>query len=115
MQSGLRHHVTAPVGTGDVENPSATAEGENPVCGDRLRMAASIVDGRILALRFRATACPACVAVASVAVAVYEGHAVPSGPPFVKLRSEIERLGGLSRFEQHGLALVEQVLHEVLC
>jgi len=50
-----------------------------------------------------------------VAVAVYEGHAVPSGPPFVKLRSEIERLGGLSRFEQHGLALVEQVLHEVLC
>ena len=114
MRPDLRCYVTTPVGIGDLANASATAEGDNPVCGDRLRFAARLADGRVTGLRFRATACPACMAVASVAVVVYEGQERPEGPPYASLRAEIERLGGLSRCEQHALALVEQVLSQVL-
>ncbi|MEZ5988573.1 MAG: hypothetical protein R3F30_05530 [Planctomycetota bacterium] len=35
---GLSRFVVAPVGLGDLADAEASAEGENPVCGDRLRI-----------------------------------------------------------------------------
>jgi nitrogen fixation NifU-like protein len=110
----LRALVTAPIGQGDLDGATHAAEGDNPVCGDRLRVQARVEGGRLVALRFRATACPASIAVASCAVRVLEGKSLPLRPPFAALRAEVERLGGLSPFERHALALVEDVLARAL-
>lgn len=110
MRPELRKLVTSPIGQGDLAAATVSAEGENPVCGDRLRFAIRIEDGRIAELRFRATACPATIAVASCAVSVLGGSPVPLSSPIETLRNEVQRRGGLSRFEQHALALVEDVL-----
>lgn len=110
MGPELRKLVTAPLGAGGLDRPTHAAEGENPACGDKLRFEARCSERRIEDLAFRASACPACMAVASLAVRVYSGREQPAGPRLDVLREEVERLGGLSRFEQHALALVEEVL-----
>ena len=102
--------VKHPVGAGELDGPSAAAERDNPVCGDKLRLTVRVAHGRLTELAFRATACPATVAVASCAVRVLAGKPLPDGPPFATLRGEVARLGGLSSFEQHALALVESAL-----
>ncbi len=114
MGPELKRLVTSPVGFAEISPIDARAEGTNPVCGDKLAFGAQLAQGRLSRLVFQATACPACLAVASCAVEVYEGQQAPKGPPFTLLRSEVERLGGLSNFEGHALKLVEAVLSEVL-
>lgn len=84
------------------------------MCGDKLRFCLRRESGGGLTLRFLATACPATIAVASLAVQVYSGQPRPDGPPFVALRERIQALGGLSNFEGHALTLVEEVLAKVL-
>jgi nitrogen fixation NifU-like protein len=106
--------VTAPIGQGTLAEPAASAAGDNPVCGDRLRFQVELDQGRIALLRFQATACPACIAVASCAVEALQGATIPAGPPYPGLRALVAQRGGLSRFEQHALALVEEVLGRLL-
>lgn len=114
MKAPLKAHATDPRGMGALANATHAASGENPVCGDRLRFEARVdTAGRVEALGFRATACPACVAVASCAVEVLPGTALPIESPAQRLRARIEELGGLSSFEGHALALVEDVLRQL--
>ncbi|MDP6423867.1 MAG: iron-sulfur cluster assembly scaffold protein [Planctomycetota bacterium] len=110
MKPGLKELVTAPIGQGALTMPTAAASGENPVCGDRLTFELRVDGANVEELAFRATACPACIAVASCAVSVLVDHRMPESPPFERLRDEVDRRGGLSRFEQHAIALVEDVL-----
>ena len=86
------------------------AAGENPVCGDRIAIAAGVEAGRIERLCFRATACPACVAVASCASIAFEGAPFPLQAASARLRREVEVRGGLTRFEEHAFELVTEVL-----
>ncbi len=110
MNAELAALVHEPIGQGPLEDATHTSDGENPVCGDRLRFEARLTGQRIESLRFRATACPACIATASCAVRVLEGREVPVAKPIALLRAELARCGGLSAFEQHALALVEDVV-----
>lgn len=114
MGPELKKLVSSPKGMGSLPKISGSAQGENPVCGDKLSIEVLVAATQIQALSFRATACPACIAVASCASQVYSLAALPSGPPYAALRREVDRLGGLSRFEGHALDLVEDVLSRAL-
>ena len=50
-------HFQNPRNTGDIPDPDATAQIENPACGDILKLTLRIVDGRIHDIRFRAKGC----------------------------------------------------------
>jgi nitrogen fixation NifU-like protein len=65
--STIAEHFRRPRNQGSLPNASASAEGVNPLCGDRVRMAL-IVDARgvISEARFVANACAICVAAASL-------------------------------------------------
>lgn len=110
MGPELRALVTEPVGQGDLAGATHGAGGENPVCGDKLSFALRVAAGRIEDLAFRATACPACIAVASCAVESLRGGPFPLRAPIEPLRLLVAQRGGLSGFEGHALALVEDVL-----
>lgn len=60
-------HFRRPRNYGPLPNASAEAEGVNPLCGDRVRVAVLVDDERMISdARFTANACAICVAAASL-------------------------------------------------
>jgi nitrogen fixation NifU-like protein len=59
-------HFRAPHNAGDLPDATATVEVTNPVCGDVLRLAVRIENGRVVAARFKAQGCVAAIACSSV-------------------------------------------------
>ena len=72
----LLDHFQNPRNAGDVAGADATAEIENPVCGDVLRLTLKIEDGRIAAVGFKAKGCVPSMACASALTEMIAGRAV---------------------------------------
>jgi len=59
-------HFRHPRNRGPLDDATASAEGANPLCGDRIRVQVRVADGTIDDARFTADACAICIASASV-------------------------------------------------
>lgn len=59
-------HFRRPRNRGPLAGASISAEGANPLCGDRIRVELQVRDGAIIAAGFTADACAICIASASV-------------------------------------------------
>ena len=59
---------------GTMPDADATAEGFNPLCGDRIRFEILVRDGRIVAARYRGDACAICLAAADLLAERVEGR-----------------------------------------
>ncbi len=59
-------HFRHPRNRGPLDAATASAEGANPLCGDRIRVQVRVVDGVVDDARFTADACAICIASASV-------------------------------------------------
>jgi nitrogen fixation NifU-like protein len=65
--SKIAEHFRRPRNQGPLPNASASAEGVNPLCGDRVRVLVAVdAHGTITEARFVANACAICVAAASL-------------------------------------------------
>ena len=77
MSSGysatILEHFRRPQRRGALAAPDATAEGVNPLCGDRVRVELAIADERVTSARFVAEACAIAVAATSVLLGRVEG------------------------------------------
>lgn len=62
----LLAHARAPRHAALPAEPTVRARAANPLCGDEIEVGATIVDGRLAALGFHASACAICVASASI-------------------------------------------------
>ena len=58
-------HFRNPRNAGELPNADATLEVTNPVCGDVLKLAARVADGRIVEARFLCRGCTTAIACAS--------------------------------------------------
>jgi molybdenum cofactor cytidylyltransferase len=67
-QGAILEHFRRPRNYGSLPNAAAEAEGSNPLCGDRVRVAIALdaTGERIETARFTANACAICIASASV-------------------------------------------------
>jgi nitrogen fixation protein NifU and related proteins len=81
-------HFSNPRSLGPMAHPDATAEVASPCCGDRLRLEARIVDGRVAACAFLAYGCAPAIAVGSLLTEAVAGRA----------------LGDLAGFDEAGVA-----------
>lgn len=70
-------HFRHPRNRGPLSDAHASAEGANPLCGDRIRIQLRAVDGAITDARFTADACALCVASASLLTEHIRGMRVP--------------------------------------
>lgn len=61
----LLDHFQNPRNAGEVPDADATAEIENPACGDVLRLSLKVKSGRIAEIRFKAKGCVPSMACAS--------------------------------------------------
>jgi nitrogen fixation NifU-like protein len=109
-------HFKNPRHAGELADATAVVEVTNPVCGDILRLAARVADGRVVEARFKAQGCVTAIACSSWLAEWLHGKTL------AELRrltaSQIsEALGGLPPATAHGSELasdaVETLLREI--
>jgi nitrogen fixation protein NifU and related proteins len=106
-------HFQNPRNTGEVADADATAEIENPACGDVLRLSMKVSQGRITAVRFKAKGCVASVACASALTELVMDKTLEE---VRSLRREavIAAVGGLPRASTHAAQLALDALFAAL-
>src|SRR5438552_16367755 len=97
-------HFRNPRNAGELPGATATVEVSNPVCGDILKLAARIVDGRIEEVRFLCRGCTTSIACASALTERLSGLPL-SEARSISAESLSEALGQLPLSTVHGAQL----------
>jgi nitrogen fixation protein NifU and related proteins len=106
-------HFQNPRNFGDLPDATATVDVTNPVCGDDMRLAVRVENGRIAAAKFRTRGCRAAIAASSVLTELIVGKAV--GDIRAITAEQISNaLGGLPPATRHGSQLAEDALDAIL-
>jgi nitrogen fixation protein NifU and related proteins len=113
MSPQLLEHFTNPRNVGELLPPAVTVEVSHPICGDILRLSASINNGRIAHSRFKVRGCTASIASGSALTEVIAGC---DKPALAKLTaSDIEHaVGGLSNESKHAAVLCIDAVRALL-
>jgi len=72
----IRERWRRPRHRGDLPGASAVAEDVNPLCGDRVRLAVQVIDGKVAAARFIGDSCAICTASADVVIDLAIGRSI---------------------------------------
>ena len=72
-QEVILHHSKSPRNFGVLENANRSADGHNPLCGDKLRLTLIVEDGRVKDLRFSGEGCAISTASSSVMTDLLKG------------------------------------------
>jgi len=109
----FKAHLLNPQRAGELPDATVVVEETNPVCGDRLRLALRLRDGRIEAARFLAYGCPPTLACGSMLTDMIEGKDMEEAARIT--RQEIIRaVEGLPTRKQHAAALAIETLRAAL-
>jgi len=105
----LLDHFQHPRNAGEVVNPDASAQVENPACGDILKLSLKVVGGHIAEIRFHAKGCVPAMACASALTELVQGKKVEEAG---KLRREelVRAVGGLPHASIHSSHLAMDAL-----
>jgi nitrogen fixation protein NifU and related proteins len=109
----LLDHFQNPRNAGDLREPDATAEVENPVCGDVIRLSLIMNGGRIAEVRFKAQGCvPAMACGSALTELVLEKTPVEARN--IRREDLIAAVGGLPPASSHAAQLALDVLSAAL-
>lgn len=109
----LLDHFEHPRNAGELPAPTASAQLENPVCGDVLQLTLRIKDGSITEARFRAKGCVAAIACGSLLTELIVNQTVTRAKNLN--REELSAgLGGLNPESNHAAALAIDTLRAAL-
>lgn len=75
-QEVILDHNKRPRNRGRLDSPTHSADGDNPLCGDRLKLYLKVQDGRIVEARFEGMGCAISTASASLMTEVIVGRTV---------------------------------------
>ena len=105
----LLNHFQNPRNVGDIVDPDARAESENPACGDRLRLTFRISGDRIVRAQFKAKGCVAAIACGSALTELVAGKTLKEA---LRLRREdvSDAVGGLPQASVHAAQLALDAL-----
>lgn len=106
-------HFENPRNPGDIEQPDASAQLENPACGDVLKLSVKVASGRIAEIRFRAKGCVSAMACGSLLTELVHGKTVCEARG---LRREelVQAIGGLPEASTHASHLAMDALSAIL-
>ncbi len=109
----LLEHFNHPRNVGEIPDSSVVVEASNPVCGDLMKLWATVHDGKIQSVKFKAAGC-----VPSVACGSWLTEAILSKSPAelsALTSGEIEAgLGGLPPASRHAAVLAVDALKRLL-
>jgi nitrogen fixation NifU-like protein len=109
----LLDHFQNPRNPGEIPGADATAEIENPACGDVLRLTLKIKAGRIAEIRFKAKGCVPSMACASALTELVEGRTLAETRALQRDRL-IAAVGGLPQASTHAAQLALDALFAAL-
>ncbi len=96
-QEVILDHNKAPRNFGPLENQNRSAEGYNPLCGDRLRLDVAMQDDVISEVRFEASGCAISTASASIMTEAVQGMSIEEAEAlFEKFHRMVVRDGAVS-------------------
>ena len=109
----LLDHFQNPRNAGEVANPDASVQIENPACGDILKLTMRITNGRIAEIRFLAKGCVPAMACGSLLTELVQGKSIEEAR---KLRREelVRSIGGLPEASTHASHLAMDALAAAL-
>lgn len=106
-------HFEHPRNVGDLPDPDAVASLEHPVCGDIMKLAIKLDDGRISQIRYRTRGCVASIAAGSCLTEMIEGKSLEEAAALTR-EQLAEALGGLTNASVHASHLAIDVMQQVL-
>jgi nitrogen fixation NifU-like protein len=109
----LLDHFQNPRNPGEVENPDAVAQQENPVCGDVLRLTARIAEGRIADIRFKAKGCVPAMACGSAVTELVRGRSLAQARA-VGQEELVAAVGAIPDASAHAVHLAIETLRVLL-
>jgi nitrogen fixation NifU-like protein len=102
-------HFQHPRNAGEVANPDASVQLENPACGDVLKLTLKVTHGRITEIRFLAQGCVPAMACASLLTELVQGRTIAEARGL--RREELVRaVGGLPKASLHASHLAMDAL-----
>ena len=109
----LLDHFQNPRNPGEVPDADATAQIENPACGDVLRLTLKISSGRITEIRFKAKGCVPSMACASALTELVAGRTADESR-VLQRETLIAAVGGLPQASTHAAQLALDALQAAL-
>jgi nitrogen fixation NifU-like protein len=105
----LLDHFQNPRNPGEVANPDATVQLENPACGDILKLSLKVANGHVAEIRFLAKGCVPAMACGSAITELVKGKTVEAAG---RLRREelVLAVGGLPEGSAHAAHLAMDAL-----
>jgi nitrogen fixation NifU-like protein len=109
----LLDHFQNPRNAGQVEAPDATAQLENPACGDVLELTLKLEGKRIADIRFRAKGCVPAMACGSALTELVKGKNLDEARR-VSREELVRKVGGLPQASSHASHLAMDTLAALL-
>jgi nitrogen fixation NifU-like protein len=109
----LLDHFEHPRNAGEITNPDAAAQVENPACGDILELSVKIKEGRIAEMNFRAKGCVPTMACGSAITELAKGLTI-KGAQALRREQVLEAVGGLPPASEHAGYLAMDALAALL-
>jgi nitrogen fixation NifU-like protein len=113
MSPELIEHFKNPRNVGELAPPAVTVEVSNPICGDILRLSATVVDGRVQEARYKVRGCTASIAAGSALTELMTGRDAASLRALDKADVE-DAVGGLSNESKHAAVLCVDAVRALL-
>ena len=109
----LLDHFQNPRNAGDIADPDASVQIENPACGDVLKLTLRVTDGRISEIRFRAKGCVAAMACGSLLTELVQDKTMEEARQ-VRREELVQKIGGLPEASIHASHLAIDALRAAL-
>jgi nitrogen fixation protein NifU and related proteins len=100
----LLDHFQNPRHAGELPRCDASAQVENPACGDVLRLSANIRDGKIEEIRFKAKGCVPAMACGSAVAELLAGRTLAEAKELDQ-KDLVHAVGGLPEASTHAVHL----------
>ena len=106
-------HFEHPRNAGVVNSPDASAQVENPACGDILKLAAKLTNGRITEIKFQAKGCVPAIACGSAVTELLVGKTLKEAAA-ISREELVLKLGCLPEASTHAGHLAIDALSALL-
>ena len=106
-------HFQNPRNAGDMADPDASVQLENPACGDVLKLSLKVQDGRIAEARFKAKGCVPAMACGSLLTQVISGKTLDEARQITR-EELVKAIGGLPPESSHAAHLALDALAAAL-
>jgi len=106
-------HFQNPRNPGQIPNPDARVQIENPACGDVLELTARVEGERIVEIRFRAKGCVSAMACASALTEIVAGRTLQEARE-LRRAALVEKVGRLPEASAHAAYLAVDALRDLL-